>query len=96
MVLKGAISSQMEEHVLLKLFSSSLVERGKPEKLMGMLKAVLNLAAEDELKILDLDLGSGLQVTQGNIMLDIRHWWSERQAPGSVRAHDKLKYSRKV
>ena len=36
----------MEEHKLLKFFNSSLAEQGEQEKLVGILKAEINLVAE--------------------------------------------------
>lgn len=71
LVLKRAMSPKMEEHVLLKLFSCSDAESSALEKLVGMSKAVFNLTAEDELKILDLVVGCGLQIKQGNNVLKI-------------------------
>lgn len=69
----------MEEHLLLKLFNSSLTERCKPETLNWMSNVVMNLAAEDELKVLDLVMGTGLWVTDDSTILNIRHRWSEIQ-----------------
>ena len=49
----------MEEHVLLKLFNSSFAQTGKPERLGGMLTAVLYLEAESSFG--DRDTGNTRQ-----------------------------------